>query len=188
MNKTLRYIIFNKPFNVLSQFTSEDGARNLSEFNLPKDVYAAGRLDKDSEGLLLLTNDGPLIKKLLEPEEKSWKTYLVQVEKVPSREALKKLEDGVSIKGGKTLPAQVELLLDEPVVWKRDPPIRERKNIPTAWIRLKIREGKNRQVRRMTAAVGHPTLRLIRESIAGISLDDLEIGSWREINKNHIFK
>lgn len=181
-----QYVIFYKPFNVLSQFTSEEGVRNLSEFNLPKEIYAAGRLDKDSEGLLLLTNDGPLIKKLLEPTEKTWKTYWVQVEKIPSEADLKILNAGVMVQGKKTLPCQSRILGEEIAVPDRNPPIRERKNIPTCWVEIKIREGRNRQVRRMTAAIGFPTLRLIRISIANLKLDQLSPGQWREISKNEI--
>lgn len=181
-----KYIIFNKPFLVLSQFTSEENVRNLSEFNLPKEVYAAGRLDKDSEGLLLLTNDGPLISQLLEPKEKTWKTYLVQVENIPSQEKLKELEQGVLIQGKKTLPCQTKLMDEGFDLPPRVPPIRERKNIPTAWLEIKIREGRNRQVRRMTAAIGHPTLRLIRIQIGKIQLGELAEGEWREISKQEI--
>lgn len=181
-----KYIIFNKPYMVLSQFTSEENVRNLSEFNLPKEVYAAGRLDKDSEGLLLLTNDGPLISQLLEPKEKTWKTYLVQVENIPSQEKLIELEQGVLIQGKKTLPCQARLMGQDFDLPPRVPPIRERKHIPTAWLEIKIREGRNRQVRRMTAAIGHPTLRLIRSQIGKIELGDLAEGEWREINKKDI--
>jgi 23S rRNA pseudouridine2457 synthase len=181
-----RYVILYKPFNVLSQFTSDEGVRNLSEFDLPKEIYAAGRLDKDSEGLLLLTNDGPLIKKLLEPTEKTWKTYWVQVEKIPAQEDLKKLEQGVLVQGKKTLPCKARILGEEINVPDRIPPIRERKSIPTCWIELKIREGRNRQVRRMTAAIGFPTLRLIRHSIANLTLDNLNPGEWIEIKKQDI--
>lgn len=181
-----RYVLIYKPFNVLSQFTSDEGVRNLSEFGLPKEIYAAGRLDKDSEGLLLLTNDGPMIKKLLEPTEKTWKTYWVQVENIPSEEDLKKLEKGVIVQGKKTLPCQAKILGEDLDVPERNPPIRSRKSIPTCWIELKIREGRNRQVRRMTAAIGFPTLRLIRYSIANLSLDGLNPGEWKEIKKGDI--
>lgn len=181
-----RYVLFYKPFNVLSQFTSDEGVRNLSEFGLPKEVYAAGRLDKDSEGLLLLTNDGPLIKKLLEPTEKTWKTYWVQVENIPTDESLKELESGVMIKGKKTLPCKVKKLGENIDVPARNPPIRERKNIPTYWLELKIREGRNRQVRKMTAAIGFPTLRLIRFSIANLSLEGIEEGQWKEVRREEI--
>lgn len=180
------YVVFHKPFNVLSQFTSDDGVRNLSEFDLPKEIYAAGRLDKDSEGLLLLTNDGPLIKKLLEPTEKTWKTYWVQVENIPTEQDLESLNAGVLVQGKKTMPCRSRLLGEEIAVVPRNPPIRERKNIPTFWIEIQIREGRNRQVRRMTAAIGFPTLRLIRVSIANLNLDNLAPGQWREIQKSDI--
>jgi 23S rRNA pseudouridine2457 synthase len=176
-----RYIIFHKPFGVLSQFTPElPGQRTLAEFDLPKDLYAAGRLDQDSEGLLLLTNDGALIKRLLEPGQHE-RTYLVQVEGIPTTEALEKLERGFMIQGYKTLPARATVLAEEPQLPPRDPPIRARKSIPTSWIELTLKEGKNRQVRRMTAAVGYPTLRLVRVAIASIQLDGLEQGAWREL-------
>ncbi len=183
-----RYIILNKPYGVLSQFTPElPGQRTLSEFNLPKDLYAAGRLDADSEGLLLLTNDGPLIKQLLEPG-KHERTYLVHVEGIPTKEAIRELEKGVTIQGYRTLPAKARLLDGEPDLPPRDPPIRFRKSIPTAWIELTLREGKNRQVRRMTAAVGFPTLRLVRTAIGTIELGTLPSGEWRELTKEEIAK
>lgn len=178
-----KYIIFYKPFNVLTQFTGEAGVRNLSEFNLPKEVYAAGRLDKDSEGLLLLTNDGKLIKELLDPLEKNWKTYWVQVECTPSLEDLQRLEKGVLVKNHMTLPCKAKLLDNVPELPPRAPPIRERKNIATSWLEIKICEGKNRQVRRMTAAIGFPTLRLIRVAIGDISLAGLSPGQWKEVNR-----
>jgi len=174
-----RYIILHKPYGVLSQFTPEiEGQRTLAEFDLPKDLYAAGRLDQDSEGLLLLTNDGLLIKRLLEPG-KHERTYLVQVEGIPTKEALAQLEKGVVIQRYHTLPAKVKLLGEEPKLPPREPPIRMRKNIPTSWFELTLTEGKNRQVRRMTAAVGYPTLRLIRLAIGGVTLGDLKQGEWR---------
>ena len=182
-----RYIILNKPHGVLSQFTPElPSQRTLSEFNLPKDLYAAGRLDSDSEGLLLLTNDGPLIKKLLEPGTGHERTYLVQVEGIPGAEAIARLEQGIEIQGYRTLPALAQLLEHEPALPPRVPPIRVRKHIPTSWIELKLLEGKNRQVRRMTAAIGHPTLRLVRTAIGGITLKDLEPGHWRELTESEI--
>ena len=181
----MKYVAFYKPYGVLSQFTGEVGDRTLAEFNLPKDVYAAGRLDKDSEGLLLLTDDGPFIKRLLEPKNEKEKTYWVQVEHIPTPEKLKELSQGVVIQGYKTLPCKVRLI-DEPSVPPRDPPIRERKSIPTAWIEIKLIEGKNRQVRRMTAAIGHPTLRLIRYAIGRLTLDNLDQGHWREVDKRDV--
>ena len=192
--KQLLYLAFNKPYGILSQFTSENAnanpdsnARdNLSYFNLPNDVYACGRLDKDSEGLLLLTNDGPLIEKLLNPKSEKEKTYWVQIEKIPSSFVLKKLESGVKIGDYLTKPCKVCLLDPQPIIPDRDPPIRIRLTIPTCWIEIRIIEGKNRQVRRMTAAIGHPTLRLIRKKIGKLELGDLEIGSFREISKSEI--
>lgn len=179
----LLYYKFYKPFDVLSQFTPEDGARSLAEFSLPKEIYAAGRLDKDSEGLLLLTNDGPLIERMLNPKTHFQKTYWVQVEGVPTEEALAKLRKGVMIQDYKTLPAEVRKLEREPDLPPRDPPIRERKSIPTTWIEIKIVEGKNRQVRRMTAAVGFPTLRLVRVAIGEITLEGLKPGMFLAIPK-----
>jgi 23S rRNA pseudouridine2457 synthase len=182
-----RYLILHKPYGVLSQFTPElPGQRTLSEFNLPKDLYAAGRLDSDSEGLLLLTNDGQLIKKLLEPGTGHERTYFVQVEGIPSAKAIAQLERGVTIQGYRTLPARARLLDLEPILPPRDPPIRVRRSIPTSWIELTLFEGKNRQVRRMTAAVGYPTLRLVRIAIGKITLDGLEPRHWRELTESEI--
>jgi 23S rRNA pseudouridine2457 synthase len=181
-----QYVILNKPYGVLSQFTPElPGQRTLAEFGLPKDLYAAGRLDQDSEGLLLLTNDGPLIKKLLEPG-KHERTYLVQIEGIPTKEALLQLEKGVVIQDYRTLPSRARLLEEEPALPPRDPPIRVRKSIPTSWIELTLKEGKNRQVRKMTAAVGNPTLRLIRIAVGGIRLGDLSAGKWRDLTVSEI--
>jgi len=182
-----RYIILHKPYGVLSQFTAEvPNQRTLAEFNLPPDLYAAGRLDADSEGLLLLTNDGPLIKRMLEPGTGHERTYLVQVEGIPTAEAISKLESGIVIQNYRTLPARARLLEQEPAFPPRVPPIRVRKNIPTSWIELTLLEGKNRQVRRMTAAVGYPTLRLVRTAIGTLTLKDLEPGQWRELTKGEI--
>jgi 23S rRNA pseudouridine2457 synthase len=187
MSFTKRYIIFNKPYGVLSQFTPDvPGQRTLAEFELPEDVYAAGRLDNDSEGLLFLTNDGPLIKKLLDPKNNHERTYLVQVEGIPTAEALTELEQGVVIQGYHTLPSHAKLFELQPIVAPRDPPIRIRKSIPTSWIEIRLTEGKNRQVRRMTAAVGYPTLRLIRSAIKNITLENLPTGKWRELNESEI--
>lgn len=180
-----RYILFHKPYNVLSQFTPEDGARALNEFNLPAGVYAAGRLDKDSEGLLLLTDDGLLIEKLLNPKNEKKKTYWVLVERVPTEESLQKLRSGVKIEDYQTLPAEVRILDPQPEVPPRDPPVRFRKTVQDIWIEVKIVEGKNRQVRKMTAAIGHPTLRLIRKNIGDLSLD-LAPGEWKEISRAEI--
>lgn len=181
-----RYILFHKPYGVLSQFTPEDGARTLSEFNLPKDVYPAGRLDKDSEGLLLLTDDGPFIEKLLNPKNEKPKTYWALVERVPSEEELQKMRKGLKIEDYLTKPCQVKIIDPEPSVPPRDPPVRIRKTVVDVWLEIEIIEGKNRQVRKMTAAIGHPTLRLIRKKIANLELDGLEIGEWREIQRKDI--
>jgi 23S rRNA pseudouridine2457 synthase len=181
-----RYIIFNKPFDVLSQFTPEDGAKSLAEFGLPKDVYPAGRLDKDSEGLLLLTDDGPLIEKLLNPKNEKPKTYWVLVERVPTEEELQKMRDGLQIEDYTTRPCQVKILDPQPDVPPRDPPVRFRKTVQDIWIEVRIVEGKNRQVRKMTAAIGHPTLRLIRMKIANLDLSGLSPGEWMEIPKSEI--
>ena len=173
-----RLILFNKPFQVLCQFSGERS--NLSQYLSIPGVYAAGRLDYDSEGLLLLTDDGRLQHRIADPRHKLAKTYWVQVEGVPTPAALAQLAAGVELNDGLTLPAEAELI-DEPPVWPRQPPIRERKHIPTAWIALTLREGRNRQVRRMTAAVGYPTLRLIRARIGPWRLGELQPGQWLEL-------
>lgn len=178
-----RLILFNKPYGVLSQFTDRgsDGARaTLSDHITLPGVYPAGRLDRDSEGLLLLTDDGRLQARIADPRFKTSKTYLVQVEGEPDAEALAALSHGVTLNDGPTLPAKAARI-DEPALWPRDPPVRFRKSVPVCWISLTIREGRNRQVRRMTAAVGHPTLRLVRQRIGDWSLDTLQPGEWREI-------
>jgi 23S rRNA pseudouridine2457 synthase len=179
-----RLILFNKPYGVLSQFTDRgsDGARaTLSDHITVPGVYPAGRLDRDSEGLLLLTDDGRLQARIADPRFKTLKTYLVQVEGEPDAEALAALSRGVTLNDGPTLPAKA-LRIDDPALWPRDPPVRFRKSVPDCWISLTIREGRNRQVRRMTAAVGHPTLRLVRQRIGDWSLDALQPGEWREID------
>lgn len=178
-----RLILFNKPYGVLSQFTDRgtDGARaTLSDYIDVPGVYPAGRLDRDSEGLLLLTDDGRLQARIADPRFKLAKTYWVQVEGEPSGDALAALRKGITLNDGPTLPAQVTPI-GAPDLWPRDPPVRFRKTVPDAWLALAIREGRNRQVRRMTAAVGHPTLRLVRVRIGDWSLDDLRPGAWREI-------
>lgn len=180
-------IAFNKPFQVMCQFTDEKAAasasprRTLAEFGLPRNVYAAGRLDFDSEGLLLLTDDGALAARLTDPRHATAKTYLVQVEGTPSAAQCDALRAGVVLNDGPTLPAQARLLDAPPAwLWPRDPPVRYRKTVADAWIELTIREGRNRQVRRMTAAVGLPTLRLIRIAIGNYGLNDLRPGAWSE--------
>ncbi|PTR08097.1 ribosomal large subunit pseudouridine synthase E [Nitrosospira sp. Nsp5] len=176
-----RLILFNKPYGVICQFTPEAGYKSLKDFIPLSGFYAAGRLDADSEGLVLLTDDGKLQNRISNPEHKLPKTYWVQVEGVPDEVALDKLRRGVILRAFKTMPAQVRLLLlDEPGnLWPRTPPIRFRKNIPTSWIELTLMEGKNRQVRHMTAAVSFPTLRLIRHAIGAYSLHGLAPGEWR---------
>lgn len=175
-------VLFNKPFGVLSQFSPgiHDAGSTLSGFiNLPG-IYPAGRLDKDSEGLLILTNDGRLQASIADPRFRKPKTYLVQVERVPEETALDRLRQGVLLDGLVTRPAEVRRI-DPPEIWDRDPPIRFRKAVSDCWLSMTIREGRNRQVRRMTAAVGHPTLRLVRWSIGDWSVDGLEPGQWRRI-------
>jgi len=176
-------IAFNKPFNVLCQFTdrSEPPRRTLAEFGLPPDVYAAGRLDYDSEGLLLLTDDGDLAHRLTDPRHKQPKTYWVQVEGSPDESHLAALRSGVDLNDGRTLPTNATLIEPPPSLWPRDPPVRFRKTVPDAWIELTISEGRNRQVRRMTAAVGLPTLRLVRISMGAHTLDDLQPGQWKTL-------
>ncbi len=174
-----RLIRFNKPYGVLSQFTPEGRWRGLKDFIDIPHVYVSGRLDADSEGLLLLTDDGQLQARIADPRFKMEKTYWVQVEGVPDEAALAAWRHGVQLKDGLTLPARARLLEPPPAVWERVPPIRVRQSKPTTWIELVIREGRNRQVRRMTAAVGHPTLRLIRAAIGPYTLDGLAPGSWQ---------
>ncbi|HQR32713.1 MAG TPA: pseudouridine synthase [Blastocatellia bacterium] len=175
-----RLILFNKPYHVMCQFTGEESRPTLADYIPVPGVYPAGRLDFDSEGLLLLTNAGWLQHRIADPKHKFPKTYLVQVERVPSEQTLKQLAEGVTLNDGVTRPAEVEMV-GEPNLWVRVPPIRVRKTVPTAWLRLTITEGRNRQVRRMTAAVGHPTLRLIRERIGDWELGELQPGEYLEV-------
>lgn len=183
-----QYVLFNKPYAVLCQFSPEGEKQTLKDFlSLPKDVYPVGRLDYESEGLLLLTNDTDIKNQLTHPKFGHPKTYLAQVERLPAEEALDKLRHGVVIEGAQTKPAEVELLNKEPGLPARPVPIRFRKNIPTAWLKITIREGRNRQVRKMTAAVGHPTLRLVRIRIANLEMGDLQPGEQRKVQRKEIF-
>jgi len=181
-----KYFILNKPYGVLTQFTDDDNRPTLSSlFKFSKDVYPVGRLDMDSEGLLLLTNDKSMTDYLLNPKHKHEREYYAQVEGIPTKEALQKLCSGVVIEGKLTLPAKAKLI-DDPNFPPRVPPIRERKSIPTNWISLTLIEGRNRQVRKMTAAVGLPTLRLVRVRIENLILDDLKVGKVKEIEGDKI--
>lgn len=175
-------LAFNKPYGVLSQFTP-DGSPNrpLAEFGFPKGVYSLGRLDADSEGLLLLSDEAGLNTRLLNPARGHLRTYWVQVERIPGAEALARLEQGVNIQGIQTRPCRVKILEPQPEVPPREPPIRFRKNVPDTWLQIELAEGKNRQVRRMTAAIGHPTLRLVRVAIGQFWLPDIAPGQWKEL-------
>ena len=173
-------ILLNKPWGVLSQFTDDAGRATLADYLPVKGFYPAGRLDRDSEGLLVLTDDGGLQQRIADPRFKMWKSYRVQVEGIPDEAALQRLRDGISLKDGMTRPAKVRRLeTDEP--WPRDPPVRFRKHVADCWLEIRIREGRNRQVRRMTAAAGYPTLRLIREAVGEWRLDGLMPGEWRRL-------
>jgi len=174
-----RLVLFNKPYGVLSQFTPEGKWRALGEFIALKDVYVAGRLDADSEGLLILTDDGKLQAHIADPRHKLEKTYWAQVEGVPGEADLARLRAGIKLSDFTAKPAKVRLIDEPDGLWQRDPPIRYRQSIPTSWLEVRIAEGKNRQVRRMTAAIGYPTLRLVRAAIGALPLDGLALGQWR---------
>jgi 23S rRNA pseudouridine2457 synthase len=183
---TCRTIAFNKPYGVLPCFTDPDGRPTLADYIDVPGVYAAGRLDQDSEGLMILTSEGALAHRITDPRHKLPKIYLAQVEREPDEAALEKLRNGVVLSGRRTRPAGVRALTDAPSMPERPVPIRFRKNVPTAWIEIILHEGMNRQVRRMTAAVGHPTLRLIRIAIGPILLGDLPPGKWRDLAADEI--
>lgn len=184
-----RYILFYKPYAVLSQFSPEQGKQTLGDFlSLPKDIYPVGRLDFESEGLLLLTNDNEVKNKLTDPKFSHPKTYLAQIERIPTEESLQKLRAGIIIEGKRTKPAEVELLNEEPSLPPRSVPIRFRKNVPTAWMKIVLYEGRNRQVRKMTAAIGHPTLRLIRVKIGNLDIGEMKLGEFVEVSLKQIFQ
>lgn len=179
---TVRVVLLNKPMNVLCQFTGNPGEATLADYVPVKDVYPAGRLDKDSEGLVVLTNDGQLQAKISSPKFKQAKIYYVLVEGIPSQSALAQLRAGVELNDGKTLPVAAEIVAEPDWLWPRQPPVRIRQSITDTWIKLTLREGRNRQVRRMTAAIGHPTLRLIRYQVGDWTIEGLLNGEYREIN------
>jgi 23S rRNA pseudouridine2457 synthase len=177
----MRILLLNKPFGVICQFTPSGGKPTLKDFVAVPRVYPAGRLDTDSEGLLVLTDDGALQARIADPRHKLEKGYWAQVEGIPSEEALDRLRRGVELNDGDTLAASARIIAEPPGIWPRDPPIRVRKNIPTAWLEIALREGRNRQVRRMSAAVGLPTLRLVRFRVGPWTLEDLAPGAWKDV-------
>jgi 23S rRNA pseudouridine2457 synthase len=182
----MRYLMINKPYGVQSQFSGDDPATTLKGYVPVPGVYPVGRLDQDSEGLLLLTDDGPLAHRLTDPRYEHPKTYLVQVERIPDETALQRLRQGVEIQGVMTRPAEVRLLDEAPDLPERPVPVRFRKNVPTAWLEVRLREGRNRQIRRMTAAVGYPTLRIYRVALGPVSLGDLPPGQWRDLGADEV--
>jgi len=186
-NQKYKYLLFYKPYGVLCQFTQDTPTRSILKDYIPiPGVYPAGRLDWDSEGLLLLTNHGQLQHRLCDPKFGHQRTYWVQVERIPDEYAIQQLESGIVIKNYRTRPAKVKLLPNPPSLPERNPPIRFRKTVPTGWLEITLTEGKNRQVRRMTAAVGFPTLRLVRNRIGNLQLDNLQPGEWRYLNEAEI--
>ncbi len=180
-----KYIAFFKPYGVLSQFTEKDGHPSLKKYSFPANVYSAGRLDSDTEGLLILTNDGQFQHKISEPKHKTTKTYFAQVEHIINEPAIDALKKGLILKDGPTLPCSAEII-EEPVLPLRNPPIRLRKTVPTSWVKLAIKEGRNRQVRRMLANVNFPALRLVRYAIGNVTIDGLEPGKWRNLTPQEI--
>lgn len=182
----VKVVLLNKPWGVLTQFRDADGRPTLAEFVQDAGLYPAGRLDRDSEGLVVLTDDGRLQARISQPQHKTAKTYFVQVEGIPDQAALGALRVGVALRDGTTRPAEVEAVAEPDWLWPRDPPVRLRKTVPDRWIRVTISEGRNRQVRRMTAAVGHPTLRLIRWSVGAWTLDGLALGECRSLDAGEI--
>jgi 23S rRNA pseudouridine2457 synthase len=183
---SVRTIAFNKPYGVLPCFTDPAGRPTLADYVSIPDVYAAGRLDQDSEGLMILTADGALAHRITDPQHKLPKVYLVQVERVPNERAIAQLSHGVVLGGKRTKPATVRLLVEEPSLPERPVPIRFRRHVPTAWLEITIHEGMNRQVRRVTAAVGHPTLRLVRIAIGAVRLGELKPGEWRDLREDDL--